>query len=262
MSVNSLKLQSTEDMALDLLKSQLNSDVPFNSQELEKQIPLDYKLRLVYTGIYLADMADSYLTELFSQLNAAGIYRQKIKYIANSLSLAARKYRLETFGCYPLDVQEKFSDILEYLNDKYRPYLDILKYSVYRFLGKQINDNTLPGQINGESKSTLILRCLTTITLLQLMSAMAHLREKDFNESIQINGVKNHGIKVIKDDPNLTAMSSLSSKLILAMGSVISGINVNLNESEDIQTAFNNFTNRLSHIVEYVDEFRTQVSVG
>lgn len=200
--------------------------------QIMEQIPLDTRMKFIYSGLFLADTSEMYLLDTRGKTISSGLYKQEFKFSLNRMNHAILLYKNRMYSNFSYKIREDIADKLDILHDRLDNDINILFHSINRFILKFI-------------PNTDHATCITKVSIIEILTQFLLLRDETFNTEI--------GFCIIQKDPDISTINNFSRRYINAFAKMYGEVDINLNNSDEVALAFEIFSNKLNSIdVEFI----------
>lgn len=203
-----------------------------DKSKIIKQIPLDARMKFIYSGLFLADTAEMYLLDTRGKTISAGLYKQEFKFSLNRMNHAILLYKNRMYGNLSYRMREDLANKLDVLHDRMDKDLNILYHSINRFVLKFISN-------------TDHATCITKVSMVEIMTQFLLLRDESFNKEI--------GVDMVQKDFDISTVCNFARRYINAFARMYGEVDINLNHSDEVALAFEIFSSKLNGMdVEFI----------
>lgn len=183
----------------------------------------DERMKYIYSGLAIADTIDGYILELAEDTKKCGLFRQGFKGAINEMQRRIESYKVIMYrSSYFTDsIRRELANSLDTLDDSFRHDMKILFHSIKRYVEKFINN---------PDHST----CIARASVIEILSQYSIMQDNRVSRAIS-NAI---GRSIHLKDANIKGINFQARKFIGDFASIHGEVDINLDNCEEIYTAF------------------------
>lgn len=202
-------------------------------------LDLDDRMKYIYSGLIVADTIDGYILELINDTKRCDLYRQGFKRSLNEMKRRIDKYKSIMYDSVCITEQAKLelTSNLDTLDDEFGNDIKILFHSIKRYVQKFI-DNTDH------------VTCIARASIINVLSGYSIMNDEKVSRIMSKVMMRD----VCLDDVNIKAINFESKKFTGYFASIYSEVDIDLNNCNEIFTAFSIIDKKMNKIHEILKQ--------
>lgn len=202
-------------------------------------LDLDDRMKYIYSGLIVADTIDGYILELINDTKRSNLYRQGFKGSLNEMKRRIDKYKSIMYDsvCITESSKRELTSNLDALDDEFGNDIKILFHSIKRYVQKFIDN---PDHVT----------CIARASIINVLSGYSIMNDKKVSRIMSKVMMRD----VCLDDVNIKAINFESKKFTGYFASIYGEVDIDLNNCEEIFTAFSIIDKKMNKIHEILKQ--------
>ena len=209
------------------------------AKQIIEALDYDDRMKYIYSGLAIADTIDGLVLELINDTENAGLFRQGFKGALNEMRKRIESYKVIMFrsSYFNDNLRQELSDNLDKLDDSFNHDMKILFHSIKRYVEKFIGN-------------TDHATCIARASVIELLSQYSII-----NDTRVSNAMSNvTGRNIHLEDYNIKGVNFQSRKYIGHFASMHGEMDINLNDCDEVYTAFDIINKKMNRIHELIKQ--------
>ena len=200
---------------------------------------LDNRKKYIYSGLIVADTIDGYILELINDTKRCNLYRQGFKGSLNEMNRRIDKYKSIMYDsvCITESSKRELTSNLDTLDDEFGNDIKILFHSIKRYVQKFIDN---PDHVT----------CIARASIINVLSGYSIMNDEKVSRIMSKVMMRD----VCLDDVNIKAINFESKKFTGFFASIYGEVDIDLNNCEEIFTAFSIIDKKMNKIHEILKQ--------
>lgn len=200
---------------------------------------LDDRMKYIYSGLIVADTIDGYILELINDTKRSNLYRQGFKGSLNEMKRRIDKYKSIMYDsvCITEPAKLELTSNLDILDDEFGNDIKILFHSIKRYVQKFIDN---PDHVT----------CIARASIINVLSGYSIMNDEKVSRIMSKVMMRD----VCLDDVNIKAINFESKKFTGYFASIYGEVDIDLNNCEEIFTAFSIIDKKMNKIHEILKQ--------
>lgn len=200
---------------------------------------LDNRKKYIYSGLIVADTIDGYILELINDTKRCNLYRQGFKGSLNEMKRRIDKYKSIMYDsvCITESSKRELTSNLDILDDEFVNDIKILFHSIKRYVQKFIDN---PDHVT----------CIARASIINVLSGYSIMNDEKVSRIMSKVMMRD----VCLDDVNIKAINLESKKFTDFFASIYGEVDIDLNNCEEIFTAFSIIDKKMNKIHEILKQ--------
>lgn len=202
-------------------------------------LDLDDRMKYIYSGLIVADTIDGYILELINDTKRSNLYRQGFKRSLNEMKRRIDKYKSIMYDSVCITEQAKLelTSNLDTLDDEFGNDIKILFHSIKRYVQKFIDNQDH-------------VTCIARASIINVLSGYSIMNDEKVSRIMSKVMMRD----VCLDDVNIKAINFESKKFTGLFASIYGEVDIDLNNCEEIFTAFSIIDKKMNKIHEILKQ--------
>lgn len=202
-------------------------------------LDLDDRMKYIYSGLIVADTIDGYILELINDTKRSNLYRQGFKGSLNEMKRRIDKYKSIMYDsvCITESSKRELTSNLDTLDDEFGNDIKILFHSIKRYVQKFIDNQDH-------------VTCIARASIINVLSGYSIMNDEKVSRIM--SKVMMHDVCL--DDVNIKAINFESKKFTGFFASIYGEVDIDLNNCEEIFTAFSIIDKKMNKIHEILKQ--------
>lgn len=202
-------------------------------------LDLDDRMKYIYSGLIVADTIDGYILELINDTKKSNLYRQGFKRSLNEMKRRIDKYKSIMYDSVCITEQAKLelTSNLDTLDDEFGNDIKILFHSIKRYVQKFIDNQDH-------------VTCIARASIINVLSGYSIMNDEKVSRIMSKVMMRD----VCLDDVNIKAINFESKKFTGYFASIYGEVDIDLNNCEEIFTAFSIIDKKMNKIHEILKQ--------
>lgn len=202
-------------------------------------LDLDDRMKYIYSGLIVADTIDGYILELINDTKRSNLYRQGFKGSLNEMKRRIDKYKSIMYGsvCITEPAKLELTSNLDTLDDELGNDIKILFHSIKRY-------------VQGFIDNTDHVTCIARSSIINVLSGYSIMNDEKVSRIMSKVMMRD----VCLDDVNIKAINFESKKFTGYFASIYGEVDIDLNNCEEIFTAFSIIDKKMNKIHEILKQ--------
>lgn len=202
-------------------------------------LDLDDRMKYIYSGLIVADTIDGYILELINDTKRCDLYRQGFKRSLNEMKRRIDKYKSIMYDsvCITESSKRELTSNLDILDDEFGNDIKILFHSIKRYVQKFIDN---PDHVT----------CIARASIINVLSGYSIMNDEKVSRIMSKVMMRD----VCLDDVNIKAINFESKKFTGFFASIYGEVDIDLNNCEEIFTAFSIIDKKMNKIHEILKQ--------
>ncbi|WP_279092147.1 hypothetical protein [Butyricimonas virosa] len=200
---------------------------------------LDNRKKYIYSGLIVADTIDGYILELINDTKRCNLYRQGFKGSLNEMKRRIDKYKSIMYDsvCITESSKRELTSNLDILDDEFGNDIKILFHSIKRY-------------VQGFIDNTDHVTCIARASIINVLSGYSIMNDEKVSRIMSKVMMRD----VCLDDVNIKAINFESKKFTGYFASIYSEVDIDLNNCNEIFTAFSIIDKKMNKIHEILKQ--------
>jgi hypothetical protein len=200
---------------------------------------LDNRKKYIYSGLIVADTIDGYILELINDTKRSNLYRQGFKGSLNEMKRRIDKYKSIMYDsvCITESSKRELTSNLDTLDDEFGNDIKILFHSIKRYVQKFIDNQDH-------------VTCIARASIINVLSGYSIMNDEKVSRIMSKVMMRD----VCLDDVNIKAINFESKKFTGYFASIYGEVDIDLNNCEEIFTAFSIIDKKMNKIHEILKQ--------
>lgn len=213
--------------------------VPRSGIDAISVMGLDNRKKYIYSGLIVADTIDGYILELINDTKRCNLYRQGFKGSLNEMNRRIDKYKSIMYDsvCITESSKRELTSNLDILDDEFVNDIKILFHSIKRYVQKFIDN---PDHVT----------CIARASIINVLSGYSIMNDEKVSRIMSKVMMRD----VCLDDVNIKAINLESKKFTGFFASIYGEVDIDLNNCEEIFTAFSIIDKKMNKIHEILKQ--------
>lgn len=213
--------------------------VPRSGIDAISVMGLDNRKKYIYSGLIVADTIDGYILELINDTKRCDLYRQGFKGSLNEMNRRIDKYKSIMYDsvCITESSKRELTSNLDTLDDEFGNDIKILFHSIKRYVQKFIDN---PDHVT----------CIARASIINVLSGYSIMNDEKVSRIMSKVMMRD----VCLDDVNIKAINFESKKFTGFFASIYGEVDIDLNNCEEIFTAFSIIDKKMNKIHEILKQ--------
>lgn len=213
--------------------------VPRSGIDAISVMGLDNRKKYIYSGLIVADTIDGYILELINDTKRSNLYRQGFKRSLNEMKRRIDKYKSIMYDsvCITESSKRELTSNLDTLDDEFGNDIKILFHSIKRYVQKFIDN---PDHVT----------CIARASIINVLSGYSIMNDEKVSRIMSKVMMRD----VCLDDVNIKAINFESKKFTGYFASIYGEVDIDLNNCEEIFTAFSIIDKKMNKIHEILKQ--------
>lgn len=213
--------------------------VPRSGIDAISVMGLDNRKKYIYSGLIVADTIDGYILELINDTKRCDLYRQGFKRSLNEMKRRIDKYKSIMYDsvCITESAKRELTSNLDILDDEFGNDIKILFHSIKRYVQKFIDN---PDHVT----------CIARASIINVLSGYSIMNDEKVSRIMSKVMMRD----VCLDDVNIKAINFESKKFTGFFASIYGEVDIDLNNCEEIFTAFSIIDKKMNKIHEILKQ--------
>ena len=213
--------------------------VPRSGIDAISVMGLDNRKKYIYSGLIVADTIDGYILELINDTKRCNLYRQGFKRSLNEMKRRIDKYKSIMYDsvCITESSKRELTSNLDTLDDEFGNDIKILFHSIKRYVQKFIDN---PDHVT----------CIARASIINVLSGYSIMNDEKVSRIMSKVMMRD----VCLDDVNIKAINLESKKFTGFFASIYGEVDIDLNNCEEIFTAFSIIDKKMNKIHEILKQ--------
>lgn len=202
-------------------------------------LDLDDRMKYIYSGLIVADTIDGYILELINDTKRCDLYRQGFKRSLNEMKRRIDKYKSIMYDsvCITESAKRELTSNLDILDDEFGNDIKILFHSIKRYVQKFIDNQDH-------------VTCIARASIINVLSGYSIMNDEKVSRIMSKVMMRD----VCLDDVNIKAINFESKKFTGYFASIYGEVDIDLNNCEEIFTAFSIIDKKMNKIHEILKQ--------
>lgn len=213
--------------------------VPRSGIDAISVMGLDNRKKYIYSGLIVADTIDGYILELINDTKRCDLYRQGFKRSLNEMNRRIDKYKSIMYDsvCITESSKRELTSNLDILDDEFGNDIKILFHSIKRYVQKFIDN---PDHVT----------CIARASIINVLSGYSIMNDEKVSRIMSKVMMRD----ICLDDVNIKAINFESKKFTGYFASIYGEVDIDLNNCEEIFTAFSIIDKKMNKIHEILKQ--------
>lgn len=202
-------------------------------------LDLDDRMKYIYSGLIVADTIDGYILELINDTKRSNLYRQGFKGSLNEMKRRIDKYKSIMYDsvCITESSKRELTSNLDTRDDELGNDIKILFHSIKRY-------------VQGFIDNTDHVTCIARASIINVLSGYSIMNDEKVSRIMSKVMMRD----VCLDDVNIKAINFESKKFTGFFASIYGEVDIDLNNCEEIFTAFSIIDKKMNKIHEILKQ--------
>lgn len=210
-----------------------------SKRQIIEALSVDDRMKYIYSGLAVADMIDGYILELTGDTKKCGLFKQGFKRALNEMRRRIDSYKVIMYNSSYFNdkLRQELADNLDTLDDSFGHDIKILFHSIKRYVDKFINN---PDHAT----------CIARASVIELLSQYSMINDNKVSMLMS----KATGRNIHLEDANIKGINFQARKFIGSFALLYGEVDINLNDCEEVFTAFSIIDKKMNRIHELLKQ--------